>query len=179
MKLLKKYKIAILAVGVLVAFFYWLLSDSAVIPLAADDSRPNAIIRGNTLMEEKDGKKNWVLYVEEIEIDSETNENILRGVKGTLYRENGTSIEVVAQTGCFNTESKKIILTGNVVATYLEGWVLKCDEVRWEPDKSTIFAKGKVHFVKGDLQVFGDEVETDRELDKVKITGNGIVKRGG
>jgi len=177
--LLKKYKIAILAVVALIAFFYWLFADSSVNPLTPETTKPNAIIRGNTLLEEKDGKKSWELYVDEIEVTSEGKENILTGIKGKLYRDNGTSIEITAKKGTYNTESKKIVLTGDVVANYSEGWVLKCQEIFWEPDKSMILAKDKVEFVKGDLQVFGDQVETDRELEKIKITGNGILKRGG
>lgn len=180
MNVLKKYKIAIAAVIVLIGFFYWLLSDSQIVPLLEEDKNlPKAIMKGNTLLEDKDGKRSWELYVEEIEVDTKSNENILTGIKGKLYRENGTVIEIVAKNGRFNTESREVTLTGDIVASYSEGWQLKCRELNWNPNQGFIVAKGSVDVTKDNLQITGDEIEADRDMEKIKINGNAIVKKGG
>lgn len=179
MLFIKKYRYVIIAMVALLAIFYWLIEGGTISQNKPfeDIKRPNAIIKDSKLNEDKDGKKVWELNAEIIEIDSETGVNKLTGVKGKLYRVDGTTITVTSKEGTYNPGTKHITLSGDVLAVYSEGWTLKCQFIEWIPEKNLILARDKVEVDKKDLYLAGDEMQTDPDLGKIEITGNGIVKK--
>lgn len=180
MLFLQKYKYPILTVFALIAVFYWLVEGGSVDQDKPFEQikRPNAIINDTTINQDKDGKRIWTIDVKTIEIDSETDINTLIDVKGKLYRDDGAYLDVIAKGGTYDPNTGNVTLTGDVFAVYSEGWTLKCQKIDWIPGKNLIVAKEKVECEKTDLYISGDEIETDPDLAKIKITGNGtVIKR--
>ncbi len=181
MNLLRKYRYFFLAGLGFVLIMYWLISGDALFSVKDVTVKiPNAIIKDSILTEDKkDGNRNWELTVDQIEIDISTKINTLTGVKGRLYREDGVVINVTSKGGLYNPQTRQVTLTGDVLASDSEGRTLKCQQITWLPGDNSITATGSVEFKKEGLLASGDKIETDRALDKIKITGNGVVKKEG
>lgn len=180
MLFLKKYRYVILGLIAFFALFYWIIEGGELVadkPLE-QIKQSNTIIKDSSLTQDKDGKKSWDLDVKVIEIDTQTDINKLTDVKGKLFGEDGTTLDVTAKGGTYNPHTKEITLTGDVFAVYSKGWTLKCQNIQWLPDKNLIIAKEDVICEKQDLYISGDELQTDPQLVKMKITGNGtVIKR--
>ena len=180
MPFLKKYRYMLMAVVALLALFYWIVEggDSASDKPFEQVKQANMVVKDTSLVEEKDGQKSWILDVGEIEIDRETDLNMLKGVKGKLFGENGETLDITAKGGTFNPQTREIVLTGDVLAVYSKGWTLKCQKIQWIPNEQTIIAKDSVECEKEGLYIAGDEIQTDPNLVKIKVTGNGtVIKR--
>ena len=59
----------------------------------------SAVVKNTTVNREQDGKVLWEFSVEELESVSGSGEAVLKGVKGKIYREDGSVIDVVAGGG--------------------------------------------------------------------------------
>ncbi len=178
--MIKKYKYFLLSAAVLAGIMYWLIYGGDLITFKSVATQlPNAIIKNANFSEDKDGKRSWELAADQVEVDSGKNINILTGVKGKLYRADGTVVDVKAKGGIYNMTTKEVQLKGDVLAVYSGGGTLKCEEITWAPAGNSIVATGKVEIKNDRFEASGDKIETDRELIKMKITGNGMVQRGG
>ena len=180
MLMLKKYRYIILAVIGVILLLYWLIEGGSVDENPVKPAKqPNTIINDANLSEEKDGKRLWEIKAKKIEIENDVaGINKMTDVKGTLYREDGTKIDVTSEGGEYVPTSKEVTLTGNVVVVYSEGWVLKSQILNWNPATNMITASDKASFEKDDVYAEGDKMETDKEAAKVKITGNAtVIKR--
>lgn len=90
---------AIVITGVIIA---WLMLGGEAPsnnPVQKESSGANAKVRNSTLAREVDGKKVWEFTVEEVEQIKSSGEAVLKGVKGKIYREDGSVLEVVAGGG--------------------------------------------------------------------------------
>jgi LPS export ABC transporter protein LptC len=177
--MLKKYWQIFIAAALALFAAYWLTAGDSSEPRVGerDDDSKNIVMTGGEISESKDGEKAWDLTAETIEIDEKTNRNVLTGVKGKLYRKAGGTIDITAGRGIYTPDTAEILLFDGVVAVYSEGWTLKCREISWASEENLIVAKGGAEFTKDDLFVQGDEIQTDRELIAIKVTG-GSVRKG-
>jgi len=168
----------LLAAVFLAALFYWLVEGGDILPAATRATSPLLpTITGGTLSEEKDGKKNWLFNVQQIQMDMKNQQSLLTGIDGKIYRPGGGVIEVTAQSGLYNQKTKEVTLDGGVTARYSEGWTLGCQKMSWTPASDLVVASGKVEITKENLFIAGDLIESDHQLAKVKITGNGLVRK--
>ena len=107
---------AIVITGVIIA---WLMLGGEAPsnnPVQKESSGANAKVRNSTLAREVDGKKVWEFTVEEVEQIKSSGEAVLKGVKGKIYREDGSVLEVVAGGGKVKNEAKDFELNDKVVA---------------------------------------------------------------
>lgn len=178
MKLLPKYKYWLLAVVVLATLAYWMVYGGELFTMKKIvEQLPNPVIMNTTMVEDKDGKRSWEITADRVEIDAAKDLNMLTGVKGKIYRADGTHIDVRSDSGTYNTKSREAQLVGKVFAVYSGDGTLKCDKIVWTPAKNSIVATGKVELKTPRFFASGDKMETDRDVIKMKITGNGFVRR--
>ena len=80
-----------LAVG---GVLYWAFSDNTQIHVQKEEDEAQKILtyEGNTLSEEKDGKKIWDLTAETITIDPQTKNITLKNIQGVFYQDDGNNI---------------------------------------------------------------------------------------
>ena len=112
---------AIVITGVIIA---WLMLGGEAPsnnPVQKESSGANAKVRNSTLAREVDGKKVWEFTVEEVEQIKSSGEAVLKGVKGKIYREDGSVLEVVAGGGKVKNEAKDFELNDKVVAVLSSG----------------------------------------------------------
>jgi LPS export ABC transporter protein LptC len=176
--MLRKYRYILLLAALLFAVLYWLIEGGSPAPAGRrrEAGTANIVVTGGDIVEEKDGKRIWEIAAKTIEIDGETGSNTLSDAKIKFYRESGGTIDVAAGRGVYVPKTSEIFLSGGVVAVYSEGWRLKCQEARLDFAKNTVSAQGGAEFTKDDLFVYGDEIQADRELTKIKVAGGGVRK---
>ena len=97
---------------------------------------------------EVDGKKVWEFTVEEVEQIKSSGEAVLKGVKGKIYREDGSVLEVVAGGGKVKNEAKDFELNDKVVAVLSSGGKLTAESIRWQQTEDVITASGNVRLLK-------------------------------
>lgn len=146
---------------------------------APESSVPAALLEGNKLVEKKNGRVIWELEAKTIELDKVTGKIALLEVKGAFYREDGTKLDVTAKTGNFDNQTHDFGLAGDVVAVSTDGARLTSDTVNWRQKDELITAKGKVKLSKPDVTATAEEALTDRALEKIRLTGNAVIVKGG
>ena len=70
---------------------------------------------GNTISEEVNGVKIWDLTAEKVIVDLATQNAELINPIGHFYQENGKTIELKANHGNYENDSKNVLLEGNVI----------------------------------------------------------------
>ena len=150
---------AIVITGVIIA---WLMLGGEAPsnnPVQKESSGANAKVRNSTLAREVDGKKVWEFTVEEVEQIKSSGEAVLKGVKGKIYREDGSVLEVVA------------VLSS--------GGKLTAESIRWQQTEDVITASGNVRLLKDDTLATGDKAVTSSAFERLKLEGHAEVQRGG
>lgn len=170
--------VLIAVIGVL----YWAFSEEIHIqdPNKKADEKPMAMsYQGNTLSEEKDGKKIWDLTAETIEIDPNTKNAVLKNIKGIFYQENGQTVTLTAPQATFDNKTRDITISDQVDAKTSDGATFKAKTVFWQGEKQLFRGEGNVIVTREDTVLTGDKLESDAGFVKVKVTGNAHIVKGG
>lgn len=139
----------------------------------------NASLKNSVIKREKDGKPLWEFTVAEVINLKQNNKAILKGIKGKLYRSDGSTIDIVADQGEAYVNRNDFTVTGNVKAVLATGGEFYADKVSWEQKKDLITAKGHVKVIKDAYTAEADEARTTSAAQKFKLKGNAKVTKGG
>lgn len=139
----------------------------------------NPSLKDSVLHREKDGKLLWEFTVAEVVNDRSNNTAYLKGIKGKVYRNDGSFIDVVADKGTAEASKNDFSLEGNVKAVLNTGGELYADKITWKQNQELILANGHVKLVKDEWTATGDEAETTSAFRKLKMKGNAKVEKGG
>lgn len=163
----------------------WLFSSKApVINIETNSgvkAKINASMKDSIVEREKDGVKLWSFTVAELEQDRKANKAYLKGIKGKVYRKDGTYIDITAESGeaTLNKKDNDFSVSGKVLAVASDGGKIEADRVEYVEKKQFIKATGHVHIVKDENQAWGDVAETTAALEKFKLKGHAKVEKGG
>lgn len=146
---------------------------------ATSEFAASVTFNGSTVIEQKDGKKLWELTAETVQVDSKTKKIKLINFKGTVYREQGGQLDLVAREALYDTNTKDITMEGDVKATSGDGAAFTAAQARWAGNDRRIYGSGGVTVTKEDTVITGDQVESDANFEKVKVQGNARVIKGG
>lgn len=102
----------------------------------------------------------------------------MKGVKGKIYREDGSVIDVVAGGGRINNDDKNFALDRGVKATLSTGGEITAEEVAWNQKDDVITASGKVKVVKDEHTALADKIITSSKFDHFKLSGHAEVQKG-
>lgn len=181
----KKNYLLMLSLFILIAgVFYYFIREEPIIPKAdkqeAKQSPANTLSYiGSTLVEEKDGKRQWELTADKIEIDAATQDVNLTNLKGILYKENGEKIDLTAAHALVNNQTRNITMDGAVKAVASDGAVFTAQKADWVSGNRRFYAYGDVIMTRQDTVITGQKLESDGNLEKIKVSGNAHVKKGG
>lgn len=161
--------------------YYFLRAEA---PLAEQEALPPAAptilnYEGNTISEEKDGRKVWQLTAETIEVNADTSNVTLKNVTATFFQADGKQVVLTAPVGSLDHQSKNISLSGTVQAKSSEGATFSAQDAQWIANDGKMIANGQVKLTRDDTVVTGDKLETDGKLEKIKVQGNAHVVKGG
>jgi len=168
---------------VLAGCLYYFLRDEPLvpeIPAKADIEESGALTyKGNSIIEEKNGKRLWELAAETIEVDVATKNISMKNLKGTFYQENGGQIQITAPVAIMDSKTKEIIMKGNIQATAKDGANFTAQEIHWSSQEERFYGSGNVFLMKGDAILTGDNIESDINMGKVKVYGHAKIVKGG
>lgn len=175
------------AAGVLIAggIITWLLSAKpqvATIGLGNGVKvQTNTTMKNTTVSREKDGEKLWEFQVEEVEQDRKNNKAILRGIKGKVYRKDGSYFDISSDRGeaTLNKVDNDFAVSGNVTAVLNTGGKLYAEKVTYKEKTQFIQASGNVRLEKDGYAAYGDTAETTTKMEKFKLKGHAKVEKGG
>ena len=139
----------------------------------------NASLKNSVLQREKDGKKLWEFTVAEVINDKAQNMAYLNGIKGKVYRKDGSYLDIVAEKGQAALNKNDFAVEGNVKAVLNTGGELYADKVAYNQAKELITATGHVKLVKEPYTAMGDWAQTTSAFQKLKLKGNAKVTKGG
>ena len=166
--------IAALAVGLVV----WAVATVPDAPkIVPQPDKKTMSYDGNTISEEKNGRKIWELTSEHIEVDVDTQDVTMQGITGHFYAEDGKVAELKAESGVYGGKSKDIKLTGGIVVTYSDGAILVSKEMEWKSQEEILTALGDVKSVREDLLITADKIESSDSFNKVKAVGHAHLEK--
>ena len=166
--------IAVLAVGLVV----WAVATVPDAPkIVPQPDKKTMSYDGNTISEEKNGRKIWELTSEHIEVDVDTQDVTMQGITGHFYAEDGKVAELKAESGVYGGKSKDIKLTGGIVVTYSDGAILVSKEMEWKSQEEILTALGDVKSVREDLLITADKIESSDSFNKVKAVGHAHLEK--
>ena len=139
----------------------------------------NASLKNSVLQREKDGKKLWEFTVAEVINDKAQNMAYLKGIKGKVYRKDGSYLDIVAEKGQAALNKNDFAVEGNVKAVLNTGGEIYADKVAYNQAKELITATGHVKLVKEPYTAMGDWAQTTSAFQKLKLKGNAKVTKGG
>lgn len=169
--------IVLLLVG---GVYYFTQNESGNPPQTAQESGDaKPVFVGNQIIEEDHGKRLWELVAERIEIDPDTKKARMFNLKGIFYKEDGGTIEITAPEATMDNNTKDILMSGNVKAVANDGATFTAREARWDGKQRYFYGTGGVTLTKEDTVITGDQIESDANMEKVKVEGNARVVKGG
>lgn len=139
----------------------------------------NASLKNSVLQREKDGKKLWEFTVEEVVNDKAKNTAYLKGIKGKVYRNDGSYIDISADKGVAQIGKNDFSLEGKVKAILNTGGELYADKITWNQAKELITATGNFKMVKDGYTATSDKAETTSAFKHLKLKGQAKVVKGG
>lgn len=139
----------------------------------------NASLKNSVVKREKDGKPLWEFTVEEVVNDKAKNEAYLKGIKGKLYRNDGSYLEMTADKGSAGLKSNDFALEGNIKAVLNTGGELYADKITWNQAEDVIKAVGNFRLHKDSYTATADSAETTSAFKHVKLKGKAKVEKGG
>lgn len=162
-------------------YYFMRAEGPAPVPSLQPKEEQNAtmLYTGNSIIQEKNGKRMWELQAEKIEVDVETQNVRLKTVKGVFYQDNGGKLEITAPEGAMDSRTKDVLLTGKVNALASDGATFSAKEVKWTDQQGKLYGNGEVVLTKEDTVITGDHIESDANMEKVKVQGNARVQKGG
>lgn len=139
----------------------------------------NASLKNSVISREKDGQKLWEFTVGEVINDKLEKKALLINIKGKVYRNDGSYLDIEADSGSMVLGENNFVLSGSVRAEMSAGGKLLADEVAWLQDKEQITASGNVKLYKEEWFASADKAVTTSEFKKIKLAGNAKVEKGG
>lgn len=174
-----------IAAGILIAgaLIAWLMlgGEKPVTVTVGDgvSAQLNASLKNSVLQREKDGKKLWQFTVEEVVNDKQKNTAYLKGIKGMVYRSDGSYLEITAEKGYAEINKNDFALEGNVKAVLNTGGELYADKIVWNQSQELITGEGHVKMLKDEWTATADKAMTTSAFESIKLKGNAKVVKGG
>ena len=180
---MKNKKTIIYIIGALVimaAIFTWLLAGTSKGKIAEKVLKEVAPheLKNTSLHEENNGRKAWDLQIVSLVYDKERDVNVLKGVTGNFYQEDGSSIAIKSDAGEVDMKTRNIILSGNAKGVFSSGGEVVGDKISWSSKEKQITAEGKVKITKEDIVATAKKAVMDTVKEHLQLEGDALVQKG-
>jgi LPS export ABC transporter protein LptC len=146
----------------------------------ASDVPATITFAGSSIVEQQDGKKQWEINADTVQMESGSNRAKLINFKATLYRTDGSHIDLTGRQAELDTKTRDILMSGDIKAvSSSDGAVFTAVNARWAAKERRFYGSEGITLTRGDTIVTGDRIEGDEQLEKVKVMGNARVLKGG
>lgn len=146
----------------------------------AADVSATITFTGSSIVEQQDGKKQWEINADTVQMDPGTNRARLINFKAILYRTDGSQIDLTGRQAELDTKTRDILMSGDIKAvSSSDGAVFTAPNARWAAKERRFYGSDGITLTREDTIVTGDRIEGDEQLEKVKVMGNARVLKGG
>lgn len=175
----KKKAIVLILVLLGVALIYWAYASRPNVEEVQNaEIKKTMVYHNNTLKEEVNGKLIWQCYAETMTVDQDSQIFTMEKVKGTFYREDGTSIELNAPKATYDQQNKNIELVDGIEAKSSDELMFKTDKVIWNGEQGTLTCEGNVDINKPGMRATADKAESKDAFTNFKLIGNAHIIKG-
>ena len=166
---------AVLLMGGVIA---WLLSSkpTAGTVKKAKETDPHQVI-GSTIEENKDGRKVWSLTVESMVYDRKAQIDHMKGIKGTFYDEDGSTMTVTADEGDVDVKTKSVILTKNPKGTTSTNGTVTADKIPGTT-KADCHCRRHARLTKDDVVATGGKATFNVPMEHATLEQDAHVQKG-
>ena len=135
---------------------------------------------GNTIVEEKDGRKLWELTAESMEVDIDTQDAVIANLDAKFYTEDGRTIHLTAPKANYKAKEKFLTAEGGIKGDSTDGAHLKCDRAEWKAAEEKIALIGNAELQRDSdaLKAAGDNITYCYLGNISKITGHAHLEKG-
>ncbi len=180
---MKNKKTILYIIGALVimaAIFAWLMAGTGGVKPSEKLAREVAPheLKNTSLHEENNGKKTWDLQIVSLIYDADRDVNVLKGVTGKFYQEDGSNIAIKSDAGEVDMKTKTIILTGNAKGVFSGGGDIVGDKLTWSGITKLIIAEGNAKLTKDDIVATANKATMDTNNEHFKLEGDALVQKG-
>lgn len=135
---------------------------------------------GNTISEEKDGRKLWELTAESMEVDIDTQDAAIINLDARFYTEDGRTIRLLAPKADYKAKDKFLTAEGGIRGDSTDGIHLKCDRLEWKVAEEclTLIGNAELHRDSDALKVAGDSIEAREDFNRFKASGHAHLEKG-
>lgn len=172
----KKVAIYVLALCIL-GVLYWAYATRPQVE-NYEPSKSIMTYSNNTIKEEVGGKLIWECYAETMTVDQEAQIMTMKNIKGTFYRDDGSKIELIADTGEYDQKQKNMVLDSGIHAESTDDMKFDTDKVIWDGQQGILTCEGNVKISKPDMQATGDKAESKDAFQNFKLIGNAHIIKG-
>lgn len=171
-------------VGFLLALFvglcyYWFGGSPLPQPLQRAADANMMKYNGSSIVEEENGQKKWEFTADSIVVDQETNNILLKNVRGVFYQADGSQVIMTAQSGNVDGKTRDAAVEGDVHIATASGAVMDAPRIAWQSATRRFVADRGVKVIKDDTVLTGDRMESDEQLELIKTIGHARVQKGG
>ena len=168
------------ALIIMAGIFAWLMSstgENKKIVTTGPEVAPHEI-KNTSLHEEKNGKKAWDLQVASVVYNAVRDVNVLNGVAGKFYQEDGSDVTIESETGEIDMQSKTVMLTGHPKGVFSNGGELTADKLTWLSKDEKIVAEGNVKITKDDIVATAQKATMEIAMEHLRLEGEALVQKG-
>ncbi len=164
---------------VFIALVVWTVQTIPEAPAQPEPSSTRVMsYDGNTISEEKDGRKIWELTAEHIEMDLDSKDATLTGVTGHFYAEDGRTVDVQAAKGHYTAASRDVTIEDGLHVTTSDGAALQCEKMLWAAATETLTAQGNAQVQRDDMQAQGVSIASTNGFKQFTIEGPLTITKG-
>ncbi len=146
----------------------------------AADVSATITFTGSSIVEQQDGKKQWEVTAESVQMNPGANKAQLTNFKAILYRADGSKLDLVGHQAELDTKTRDIDMAGDIKAvSSSDGAVFTAATARWAAKERKFYGGGGITLTREDTVVTGERIEGDEQLERVKVMGNARVLKGG
>lgn len=177
----KKYKILI---GAGIIFFVclvtWVIRTTPKTPPQREKIEPPTVMEyeGNTISEEKNGKKIWEITADRMVMDSVAQTAEIENLQGKFFQEDGKVLEISGKKGVYNQQTKDVHVEGEVVLLDGDGAKLMSKNLDWTSADEVLTASDEVQIFREDVRAYGDSASSTDGFNHFFMKGNVRILKG-
>ncbi len=164
----------------------WVITAAIVISLGliahiflsdADINRPKPTrivqlvdFRGVDIHEEKDGKEIWSITAEQIKYNPKTKDIYLTNLHAKFY-ENGTELEIKANSGKIYDNQKKITMEG-MIKGKSPNVSIEAESLQYDAETGILSTDKPFYYQSGNTTITADSMKGNRILEQISASGH-------
>ena len=160
------------------ALVYWAYISRPHVEQSSDEPDKTIVYKNNTIKEEINGKLIWECSAETMTIDQDTQTITMENIKGTFYRDDGSSITLTAPKGTYDQKNKQLEMEKDIHAESTDGMTFDTGKIAWDGQQGVLTCTDNVKITKPGMQATADKAESKDAFRNFKMMGHAKLVKG-